>query len=218
MNNIGAIKKAIFNELSKYKYRLTLDKCDYIIEVDTRMSWCDEKIERLFGGIKDNAVYFSMHVWNSGTLNFKCDSKWSQGKVVWGENNTDFRYYIEVDLSTFECRLGGYERKYYGFPDGYTKHEDLYHFKIDVDKFGCKDNDSSMKIKSKIYVLGFPKEKYTRRCLDGLSDKEKYSELALNDSDVCIYEDISDFQDVTLNSSSATEHLSSNWWYFVAKA
>ena len=63
-----------------------------------------------------------------------------------------------------------------------------------------------------VRVMGFPKENYDKETLDKLSDRE-LSDCALWDGCTIILEDLRDFQDTVLNTSSV--ELKSHYWYFL---
>lgn len=60
-------------------------------------------------------------------------------------------------------------------------------------------------------ILGFSKESYKKEYLDSLNNKY-LDELACEDEDVIILEDISEFQDYL---NSALNFSSDYWWYFI---
>jgi len=66
---------------------------------------------------------------------------------------------------------------------------------------------------SSVRVVGFPKGNYDKKWLDFINDRER-SDTALADGDTAIFEDLREFQDVVLNSTTK-EQLISNWWYFL---
>jgi hypothetical protein len=65
---------------------------------------------------------------------------------------------------------------------------------------------------SNVRVVGFLKGSYSKEWLDSINDRER-SETALADGDTVIYEDLRDFQDTVLNTSSV--ELKSHYWYFL---
>lgn len=60
-------------------------------------------------------------------------------------------------------------------------------------------------------ILGFNKESYTKDYLDSLNNKY-LNELACEDENVVMFEDIKDFQDYL---NSALNFSNNYWWYFI---
>lgn len=118
------IEDKIYKELSQSQYKIIFKmKSDsdinnyiHLIESD-KLKYYEDKLKECFPKYKEYSKYniFKLAVLNSGSLKFTDNPKFSQGEIIYYNNNTDFTYYILVDGD--EANLCGYERKYYGLKD-----------------------------------------------------------------------------------------------------
>ena len=132
---INKTVEKIYNVLSQDKYNLTFklkensnieDFIYKIPEEKLKGKYYSEKIKECFKLTNtDGYDVYKMAVWENGTLYFSENSRYSQGRIVYHENNTDFIYFILVKGN--ECTLCGYNRRYMGQPDEIGKQ---YKFKI----------------------------------------------------------------------------------------
>ena len=115
---VNKIRQKIYNELSKPKYKLKFDTNS----VEDAIKWVDtenidrwkEDINQCFKSIKydlNKDYIFKMSVWNNGSNEFTDNPKYSQGKIIYHKNNTDFRYWIIVIDNI--CYLSSTQRRSY---------------------------------------------------------------------------------------------------------
>ena len=129
-----SIGDKIYKELSQSHYKITFkmksnsDINDFIhlIESD-KLKYYEDKLKECFPKYKEYSKYniFKLAVLNNGSLNFTDNPKFSQGEIIYYNNNTDFIYYILVDND--EANLCGFERRYYGQKN---KTGNIYKFKL----------------------------------------------------------------------------------------
>ena len=115
------ISDKIYQELSKPEYKIKFkmksdsDINDYIhlIESD-KLKFYEDNLKECFPQYKEYSKYkiFKLAVWNNGVLRFTKNPEFSQGEIIYYNNNTDFVYYILVDND--EANVCGFERRYYG--------------------------------------------------------------------------------------------------------
>lgn len=123
----------IYNVLSQDKYKLTFKLKEnsnienFIYKIpEEKLKYYSKEIKECFKLTNtDGYDVYKMAVWENGTLYFSENPRYSQGRIVYHENNTDFIYLILVKGN--ECTLCGYNRRYMGQPDEIGKQ---YKFKI----------------------------------------------------------------------------------------
>jgi len=123
----------IYNVLNQDKYKLTFKLKensnieDFIYKIpEEKLKYYSEEIKECFKLTNtDGYDVYKMAVWENGTLYFSENPRYSQGRIVYYDNNTNFIYLILVKGN--ECTLCGYNRKSMGQPDEIGKQ---YKFKI----------------------------------------------------------------------------------------
>jgi len=123
----------IYNVLSQDKYKLTFKLKEnsnienFIYKIpEEKLKYYSKEIKECFKLTNtDGYDVYKMAVWENGTLYFSENPRYSQGRIVYHENNTDFIYLILVKGN--ECTLCGYNRRYMEQPDEIGKQ---YKFKI----------------------------------------------------------------------------------------
>lgn len=133
------IAEKIYDELSKEQYKIGFpkklqnnkhDASSYIYPIPVNsLKYYKEDLLKCFKGIVDIKEYniFRIAILNNGSLFFSANPRYSQGEVVYHENNTNFVYYILNKDN--ECKLCGRERRNYGQSDSIGK---IYKFLIEL--------------------------------------------------------------------------------------
>ncbi len=132
------IAEKIYDELSKDHYHMKFpkklqnnkhDASSYIYPIpDNILKYYKEDLLNCFKGrdIKEYNI-FRIAILNNGSLFFSDKPRYSQGDVVYHENNTNFVYYILNKDD--KCILCGRERKNYGQSDSIGR---IYKFLIEL--------------------------------------------------------------------------------------
>ena len=135
---LDIIAEKIYDELSKDHYNMKFpkklqnnkhDASSYIYPIPANiLKYYKEDLLKCFKGrvIKEYNI-FRIAILNNGSLFFSDNPRYSQGDVVYHENNTNFVYYILNKDN--ECILCGRERKNYGQSDSIGKN---YKFLIEL--------------------------------------------------------------------------------------
>ncbi len=132
------IAEKIYDELSKEQYKMSFpskvqknkhDACLYIYPIlSDKLKYYKDEILECFKGIDINECnIFRIAISNNGNLYFSNRTRWSQGEVMYYNNNPDFVYFILNKDD--KCELCGHERRFYGQPNSIGR---IYKFSIEL--------------------------------------------------------------------------------------
>jgi hypothetical protein len=132
LDNPDDMAQRLYEELSKPNYKLRFkgggSAESFIYEIPaSELKYYRDEILACFPNYNPGKhKMFVMKVTNSGSLSFDDKPTYSQGDVVFHKNNTNFRYYLQVDPRADTCYICGYEREYYGVPSNIGRPFELH--------------------------------------------------------------------------------------------